>query len=198
MEPFKPSSNPDRNEVTRLLRRWQEGDQEALEELTPMVYQQLHHLAHHQMQDERQGHELQTTALVHEAFLRLVGIEAPWQHRRQFFAMAARSMRRVLVDFARRRNAAKRGGDVIKVRLTDIELTPDPSDQPEQVLAVDEALTRLGRRDPRKLRILELRCFAGLTINETADLFDVSHTTIENDLRLARAWLARELHRGRG
>jgi RNA polymerase sigma factor (TIGR02999 family) len=186
-------------EVTRLLARWQEGDQQALEELTPMVYRQLHHLAHYHMRDERSGHLLQTTALVHEAFLRLVGIEAPWQHRQHFYAMAARLMRRVLVDFARRRNAAKRGGGALNVSLTDLDLTPDPADQPEQLLALDEALTRLGRRDPRKLRILELRCFAGMTIQETADLFNVSHTTIENDLRLARAWLSRELHReGRG
>jgi RNA polymerase sigma factor (TIGR02999 family) len=180
-------------EITQLLERWQAGDRGALEALTAIVYEHLHRLAAAQMRDERAGHVLQTTALVHEAFLRLVGIEAPWQHRGHFYAMAAETMRRVLVDFARRRQAAKRGSGALRVTLDEADLTTDPG---IEMLALDEALVRLARRDPRKVKIVELRCFAGLTIEETAQALGVGRATVENELRLARAWLARALRRG--
>jgi RNA polymerase sigma-70 factor, ECF subfamily len=190
VKPRTPSSNPNRNEVTHLLHRWQDGDEDALEVLTPVVYGELHRLAHRHMRGERPDHLLQTTALVHEAFLRLVGVDGPWQGRRQFYAVAAGIMRRVLVDHARRRDSAKRGAGAVQVTLSEDLL----SHQPELgVLALDEALTRLGERDPRKVRVIELRCFAGMTIEETAEILEVSHTTIEKDLKLARVWLTREL-----
>jgi RNA polymerase sigma factor (TIGR02999 family) len=193
VKPPKESPAPDPDEVTRLLHRWQEGDEEALEVLTPVVYGELHRLAHHHMRGERQDHLLQTTALVHEAFLRLVGVESSWQGRQQFYAAAAGIMRRVLVDFARRRDAAKRGAGAVQVTLSEGILSGEPE---LGVLALDEALTRLAARDPRKVRVIELRCFAGMTIEETAEVLGVSHTTVEKDLKMARAWLTRELQVG--
>jgi RNA polymerase sigma factor (TIGR02999 family) len=187
---------PEGGDITRLLERWHDGDQQALEELTPRVYEQLRRLAHAQMQDERAGHLLQTTALVHEAFLRLLGLEAPPRHRRHFFAVAAGTMRRVLVDFARRRDAVKRGGGAVRVSLAEVEPTIDAMQSAAmEMLAFDHALGRLEERDARKARVIELRCLVGLTIEETAQVLEVSHTTIEKDWKMARAWLARQLGR---
>ncbi|MEM7351623.1 MAG: ECF-type sigma factor [Acidobacteriota bacterium] len=175
--------------VTELLRRWREGSDEAAEELSRSVYQELHRLAHHQMRHERQGHLLQTTALVNEAYMRLLGLRVDWRDRSHFFTVAARQMRRVLVDSARRRRAQKRGDDL----LVDLE-TVDLADEPRfEILALDEALDQLASMDRRKARVVELRFFTGLSIRETAEILQISHATVERDLQMAKAWLRREM-----
>ncbi len=179
--------------VTRLLIKWREGDAEALEELTPIVYGELRRLARHYMRAERQDHVLQTTALVHEAYLKLVGLDLSWRGRVHFLAVAARLMRRVLVDYARERDAAKRGGGAQPVTLEEARLIAGPA---PDVVALDEALDSLARIDERKGRVVELRFFGGLTIEETADLLDISHATVERDMKMAKAWLSRELKGG--
>ncbi len=176
--------------VTRLLLKWREGDTEALEKLTPIVYGELRRLARYYMRGERSGHVLQTTALVHEAYLKLVGLDLGWRGRVHFFAVAARLMRRVLVDYARERDAAKRGGGERALTLDEARLSGGPS---PDVVALDEALDSLARIDERKSRVVELRFFGGLTIEETAGLLGVSHATVERDMKMAKAWLSREL-----
>ncbi len=183
-----PSSASD---VTHLLHAWRAGDPEALERLTPLVYQELRRLAHRQMLGERGDAVLQTTALVHEGYLRLVDLELGFRDRTHFFAMASRLMRRVLVDLARERRAIKRGGDVVVLELKD-ELVGDAKPATD-LLALDQALRDLGDFDERKVRVVELRCFGGLTIDETAAVLEVSHATVERDLRLAKAWLTQRL-----
>jgi len=183
------SRGPDVN-VTALLQEWRGGDREALELLTPVVYAELRSLAHRYMRGERAGHLLQTTALVHEAYLKLVGLDMQWNGRVHFFAVAARLMRRVLVDFARERDSAKRGGGLAHVSLDEALVSSQKS---LDVVVLDDALERLAAFDPRKARVVELRFFAGLTIDETAEVLELSHATVERDLKLARAWLAREL-----
>ncbi len=184
-----------RGEVTSLLARWNDGDEEAVRELIPMVYRELHRLADGAMRGERRGHTLQATALVHEAYLRLARSPAQaWKDRVHFFAVAARMMRRILVDHARRIGAVRRGGGVarvVPVRAADEPRQAPPSDD---LLALDEALTALAAFDPRKARVVELRYFAGLSAAETASALAVSEPTVLLDTRLARAWLHQRLH----
>lgn len=177
--------------VTELLRAWRRGDREALDRVMPLVYDELHRLASHAMRGEPRDHTLQTTALVHEAYLRLVGADVEWQSRVHFFATAARMMRRILVDHAKAKRRGKRGGGAKKVSLDEATLvTPD---HPHDLLALDEALSRLETRDERKCRIVECRLFAGMTHEETAAALGVSPATVDRELRLAKAWLFREL-----
>lgn len=182
--------------VTELLLQWREGNPEALDDLTPIVYSELHRLAHRYMRKHAGQDLLQTTALVHEAYLRLVGEDIHWQGRDHFFAVASTIMRRILVDFARRRFAAKRGGGDVELPLDEALDTPvaDAEERPLlDLLALDRALHELAEKDARKARILELRYFAGMTIQETAHVLDLSHATVERDMRLAKAWLAHAL-----
>lgn len=190
--PDDPLSAPEAtaSQVTRLLLAWRQDDQAALEELTPLVYGELRALARRYMRGERAGHPLQTTALVHEAYLRLVGLDLAWQGRVHFFAVAARLMRRVLVDYAREHRAAKRGGGEHALALEEMELADGP---PVDVVELHEALERLAAFDRRKSQVVELRYFGGLTIEEAAEVLGVSHATVERDLKLAKAWLAREM-----
>jgi RNA polymerase sigma-70 factor (ECF subfamily) len=184
-------STTNATEVTRLLAGWRAGDSSASDRLISIVYRELHLLAGRQLQRERQGHTLQTTALVHEAYLRLVGSEIPWSDRRHFFAVAARAMRRVLVDHARARAREKRGGNVDVVTLND--QIASASGDTMDVAALDEALERLGLFDDRKARVVELHFFGGLTYDETAETLEISAATVHRELRLAKAWLYREL-----
>ena len=183
------------SEVTRLLLQWRQGDEQALEEVTPLVYEELRRLARRYMRGEAGGHVLQTTALVHEAFLKLVDLELHWQDRVHFFGMASRLMRRVLVDFARRQRAEKRGGGAHRVELDEGLISGMPD---FDLLALDQALGKLGEIDERKLRVVEMRCFGGLTIEEVAEVLGVSHATVERDLSFSRAWLARKVGGGAG
>ncbi len=181
--------------VTQILQAAGAGDSDAAAELLPLVYDELRRLAHQQMANEQPGQTLQPTALVHEAYLRLVGTEdLRWQSRAHFFATAARAMRRILVDRARRRRAVKHGGDRARVSLEKFEPASEEM-PPEQLLALDEALDRLERMDQRKARIVSLRYFAGLTIEETASTLDLSLTTVKDECRFARAWLYSEMTR---
>ena len=184
-------SEPVPSDVSALLRAWTEGDQGALAELTPIVYQELHRLAHHYLKRERAGDSLQTTALVNEAYMRLVDYKRMrWQNRAHFFAVSAQAMRRVLVDRARRRNV-KRGADVDHVSLdADAVLCPDLTDD---FVSLDDALTALAERAPRKARVVELRFFGGLSVEETAEVLRVSPITVMREWKSAKAWLYREL-----
>ena len=182
--------------LTALLQAWSLGDASALEQLTPIVYSELHRLAHRQMAGERQGHVLQPSALVNEAFLRLMGGGgAAWANRHQFFAASARLMRHVLVDFARAEETQKRGGRSAKVQAFEIdELSqPRPSVSLENIIAIDEALTRLETLDQRQAQVVELRFFGGLEYVEIATLLDISERTVMRDWRLARAFLYQSL-----
>jgi RNA polymerase sigma factor (TIGR02999 family) len=180
----------------KLLANWQAGDQKALEALVPLVYNELHGLAHHYLRGERPDHTLQTTALINEAYLRLVE-QGPFQtqNRGQFVALAATLMRQILVDYARSHRSAKRGNDC-KVTLHD-ELGAVKNEDMD-VLALDGALKRLTERDPQQSRIVELRFFAGLTVEETAAVLDLSLATVKRDWSMARAWLSRQIRRGEG
>ena len=180
------------SETTQLLRNWAAGDRDALRRLTPRVYRELRRMAGQFMKQEQQGRTLQATALVHEAFLKLVEVDnVDWQHRAHFFAVAAQIMRRILLDAARKRTAAKRGGDAARVNLDEI---PDlAADRSGQLIALDEALDRLQVFDPRKARVVELRFFGGLSVEETAAVLTVSPDTVMRDWRLARSWLLTEL-----
>ena len=179
------------SETTRLLRNWAEGDQAALDQLTPRVYQELRRVAGHLMKNENPGRTMQATALVHEAYLKLIEVEnVDWQHRAHFFAVASQIMRRILLDAARRRGAAKRGGGAERIDLDEV---PDPlSDRGGQLIALDEELDRLAQIDPRKARVIELRFFGGLSLAETAAVLRVSEDTVVRDWRMARAWLLAE------
>jgi len=183
---------PPLDDLTRLLVAWSHGEPGALDRLVPLVYGQLRRQARLQLRHERAGHTLQPTALVHEAFLRLVGqSRAQWQNREQFFAVAARAMRRVLVDHARARAAAKRGDGRTLIALDE---APDPAAPPAvDVLALDQTLDRLAAIDLRQARVVELRYFAGLSAPETAAALEVSLATVNRDWAMARAWLFREL-----
>jgi RNA polymerase sigma factor (TIGR02999 family) len=178
--------------ITQLLHRWGAGDDRALDELLPIVYQELQRIAARQLRRESPGHTLQTTGLVHEAYLRLVDQrDARWQNRAQFFGIAAQAMRRVLIDYARGKKAAKRGGDAVRITLTDASA---PAEQPDaDLLALDEALTRLAALDPQQAKVVELRYFTGLGIEETAQVLDISPATVKREWAMARAWLRREL-----
>ncbi|MDP9121961.1 MAG: sigma-70 family RNA polymerase sigma factor [Acidobacteriota bacterium] len=190
------SGKPDPQEVTQLLRLWQEGDEAAMERLLPLIYGELRRIARRYLRGERAGHTLEATALVHEVYLRLVGsADQQWHNRVHFYAVAARLMRRVLVDHARGRDAAKRGGGVIKVSLDEAR---DPAvEQETDVVALDDALKSLEIIDPRKSRIIDLRFFGGLTLEETAEVLGVSVPTVVKDTRIARAWLHNQIAAGR-
>lgn len=180
------------NEVTRLLMAWEAGDEGAFEQLCPLVYQDLRRLAQNQMRDERSTHTLQATALVHEAILRMSDQRpAAWGSRSHFLAMAVKMMRRVLVDHARRKTSAKRGGHAVHVPSDE---GPERTTQPaREVLAVHEALEALAVIDPRKAQIIELRFFGGFSIQEVAVILEVSPGTVMRDWTLAKAWLQREI-----
>ncbi len=179
-------------EVTQLLGQWSGGDRQALDELMPLVYEELRRMAHRHMARERAGHTLQATELVNEVYLKLKDERAAhWQNRAQFFAVAAQMMRFILVDYARRHARAKRGGGAQKVTLVDDALVT--SEKGDEMLALDEALQKLEQFDRRKSQIAVLRFFAGLTVVETAEALSVSAETVTRDWRLARAWLQNEL-----
>jgi len=183
---------PSPHEVTRLLVAWGDGDRTALDNLTPMVYEELHRLAHQYMSQERPGHTLQTSALVHEAYLRLIDQkDVHWQNRAHFFGIAAQMMRRILVDYARQRRYAKRGGDARQVPLDEAMIVSE--ERAADVVALDDALKSLAEIDPRKSQIVELRFFGGLSIEETAEVLKVSPGTIMREWTLAKAWLRREM-----
>ena len=185
---------PSIQHVTRLLRAWGQGEDAALEELLPLVHQELRRLARRYMFGERPGHTLQTTALVNEAYLRLVNSrQVNWQNRAHFFAISAQLMRRILVDYARARGSQKRGGGVPKVTL-DEELMA-PQEKGHDLVALDDALKALAHIDPRKCKVIELRFFGGLSVDETAEVLKISPDTILRDWRLAKAWLAREMRK---
>lgn len=182
-------------DITELLQAWSDGDQSALEKLTPLVYEELHNQARSQMSREGEGHVLQATALIHEVYLRLVDFQGVrWQDRAHFFAVCARLMRRILVDFARSRDSLKRGGE--NKRLTLDEDVVATTDAPGQLLALEEALTKLSKVDPRKSSVVELRFFGGLTVRETAVVLNLSPDTVMRDWSLARGWLLREIEQG--
>lgn len=181
------------SETTQLLRAWAAGNKEALEQLTPRVYKQLRRIAGHCMQEERPGSTIQTTDLVHEAWLRMVDVtNVDWKHRAHFFAVSATMMRRILLDRARRRVASKRGSGLPRVNLDEI---PDISSRKAgAMIALDDALKVLETMDPRKSRVVELRFFGGLDVKETAAVLKVSTDTVMRDWKLARAWLLAELN----
>ncbi len=178
--------------VTELLNAWTDGDQDALDQLMPMVYEELHRLAARRLQTERKDHTLQTTALVHEAYLRLVGQkDVRWKNRGHFFAIAAQLMRRILVDYARSHKAEKRGAGRTKIALEKAEALSGGPDV--DMVALDEAMTRLEAIDPRQGRIVEMKFFAGLRIEEIAEFLNLSEITVKRDLRMAKAWLKSEM-----
>ena len=190
---------PATEEVTRLLKAWTAGDEQALEKLTPLVYKELHRVARRCMAGQRPSQPLQTTELVNEAYLRLVNCgQMNWQHRAHFFAMSAQLMRRILVDMARSRGYQKRGAGVLPISLDEAPSVCDQQDR--SLVALDDALKELAAVDQRKSKVVELRYFGGLSIKETAEVLSVSVETVVRDWRLAKIWLLRELseknHRG--
>ena len=183
----------DAHEVTGLLAKWAKGNPQALEELTPLVYRELRRLAASYLRRERPGHTLQPTALVHEAYMRLVGQSNPtWQSRSHFYGVAARLMRQILVDHARRKHAGKRGGQKVSLE----EVVSLSQDRGHLLVALDTGLNALEKIDPRKCRAVELRYFGGLSMEEIAQALDVSAVTIRRDLRMAEAWLHNEMQCG--
>jgi len=180
--------------VTELLVRWRGGDRKALDALIPLVYGELRRIAQHYLQNERPGHTLQSTALVHEAYVRMIAQDFPqWQNRAHFFAVAAQLMRQILVDHARNYRAAKRGGGVFKLALEEAEESPLPVDI--DLVALDDALKTLAGMDEQQSRVVELKFFGGLSIDDTAEVLGVSSSTVKRDWITARAWLYRELDR---
>jgi RNA polymerase sigma factor (TIGR02999 family) len=185
-------SNASSPNITQLLVAWGKGDRHAFDALMPEVRKELHRLAAHYMSEERPGHDLQPTALINEAYLRLVDWKnIQWADRAHFFAMAANMMRRVLVDYARNRDRVKRGGEAIQVSFVEAANVPAP--QSADVLALDKALQELEAIDPRKSQLVEMRFFGGLSQEEVAEALNVSVATVRRDWSLARAWLSREL-----
>jgi len=179
--------------VTELLAHWSDGDDAALAELTPLVYEELRHLAHHFMEGQRPDHTLQTTALVNEAYLRLADQTNPrWQNRAHFFAVAARAMRQILVSYARGQRSQKRGGGALKVELDEVAVvSPEES---KEIVDLHEALERLTTLDSRKAQVVELKYFGGLNYDEMAEVLKISRITVRRDWRFAKAWLYKELH----
>ena len=179
-------------DITRLLIAWGDGNQSALEELAPLVESELHRLAHHYMVGERPGHILQTSALVNEAYIRLIDWKnVRWQNRAHFFAVSAQLMRRILVDSARDRQNLKRGGNALMVSLT--TAADFPTERGADLVALDDALTMLAEVDLRKSQVVEMRFFGGLSVKEVAEVLNVSEETVMRDWRLAKVWLLREL-----
>ena len=185
-------STPQSHEVTQLLLAWNKGDQAALDKLIPLVHVELRRLARNYMRRERTGHTLQTTALINEAYLRLIDQKnVHWQNRAHFFGIAAQLMRRILVDHARTKKRAKRGGSDVRVSFS--EATIKAKDQDLDIVALDEALERLAKIDEQQSKIVELRFFSGLTVEETAEVLSISPATVKRDWSMAKAWLHREL-----
>jgi RNA polymerase sigma factor (TIGR02999 family) len=194
-------AGPDSLNITRLLKAWGQGHAGALEQLTPLVYDHLRRQARRYMRSERSGLTMQSTALVHEAYLRLLNThDVDWHDRVHFFALSAQIMRRILIDAARARGAAKRGGEAARAdHSTPFDLDQIPTDDSRgaaALQALDDALESLARIDARRAKVIELRFFGGLSVEETAEVLQVSPQTVMRDWRLARAWLARELRRG--
>ncbi len=186
--------NPRDAQLTRLLEAWQGGDAAAAEQLVPLVYAELHRMAAAKMRGERGGHTLQPTALVHEAWLRLMKQhDSGWQNRDQFFAIAAQAMRRILVDYARKRHAAKRGDGETALDVDDLARVLTVSVPDERLLALDEALQGLAALDTRQARVIELRFFGGLSVEETASVLEISPTTVKREWATGRAWLSRAM-----
>jgi len=183
---------PSPHQITQLLKDWGNGDQAARDQLMPLVYDELRRMAHQHMRKERPGHTLQTSALVNEAFVRLVDqSEVEWQNRAHFFGIAAQMMRRILVDYARSRGYAKRGGDARQVSLDEVVIVSE--ERTAEVVALDDALKGLAEFDLRKSKIVELRFFGGLSIEETAEVLAVSPGTVMRDWTLAKAWLRKQI-----
>jgi RNA polymerase sigma factor (TIGR02999 family) len=182
-------------DITALLVDWGNGDQSALDKLLPLVERELHRLAHSYMRRENPDHTLQTTALIHETYLRLVDQrKVEWQNRAHFFGIAARIMRRILLNYARDQNRQKRGGKAIHVSLSEAMVMPAEKDR--ELIALNDALDRLEALDPRKSRVVELRYFGGLSVEEAAEVLKVSPVTVMRDWQFAKAWLAREMQNG--
>jgi RNA polymerase sigma-70 factor, ECF subfamily len=190
-ETAAPSGNPEGGDISALLRAWSDGDRNALEKMTPIVYEELHRLAHHYMRKERAGHSLQTTALVNEAYVRLVDYKRMlWQNRAHFFAVSSQLMRRILVERARRHNL-KRGGGIQHVSLDEASVVG--GSRAADLVALDDAMNSLARIDPRKVQVVEMRFFGGLSVEETAEVLRVSEVTVRRDWNIAKAWLYREV-----
>ena len=185
-------TTPSRKEVTDLLIEWGEGNQEALNRLMPLVYDELRRLASRYLRNERSGHTLQTTALVHEAYLKLVDQKnTSWENRVQFFAAAAQVMRHILVDYARSRRAFKRGGDYCRLSLNDAIISSEEKDP--DLLTLHEALDNLSAIDTQQSRVVELRVFGGLTVEETAEALGISPRTVKREWSMAKAWLHKQI-----
>ncbi len=189
-----PLRDPTATPVTELLVRWRSGDENALESLIPLVYDEMRRLAHRYLRRERPGHTLQSTALVHEAFVRLTGSAPPqWEDRAHFFGIAAHVMRQILVEYARSRNAGKRGGAAVRLAIDSVV---EGAAQPDlDIVALDDALKDLARIDPQQSQVVELRFFSGLSIEDTAAVLGISESTVKRDWNTARVWLYRELDR---
>lgn len=186
------------DDLTGLLIEWRQGDRAALDRLTPLVYDEIRRIAHRYVQREREGHTLQTTALVNEAYLRLAGQQQiNWQNRAHFFAVTAQVMRHILIDYARRRHYVKHGGEAQRVAFDDALATEEAvlmsKPRAAELLALDEALDGLAKLDPRKSQVVELRYFGGLSLDETAEVLEVSPMTVRRDWRAAKAWLFRRM-----
>jgi RNA polymerase sigma factor (TIGR02999 family) len=180
------------SQLTNLLDDWKQGDPSALEKLTPLIYDELRRIAHRYARHERNGHTLQTTALINEAYVRLAGNESPdWQNRQHFFAVTAQVMRHILIDHARRRRALKHGGDGQQVSLSEAEAMTN--ERAAELIALDEALEELAAFDPRKSEVVQLRYFGGLSLEETAEALGVSLMTVRRDWRAAKAWLYKKM-----
>jgi len=182
-----------KEEITELLQDWSDGDEEALGKLTPVLYKELHRMAHRYMRQERPGHTLQTTALINETYLRLINWKnVRWQNRAQFFGISAQLMRKILVDFARSRSYAKRGAGARPISLSEnaVRISHSPA---QDILALDDALRQLADIDPRKSQIVELRFFGGLSLEETAEVLKISSRTIRREWEVAKVWLAYEM-----
>jgi RNA polymerase sigma-70 factor, ECF subfamily len=183
-------------EITQLLQGWRDGDRKALDALVPIVYKELHRIAHFQLRQERPDHTLQSAALVNEAYVRMVGLRPPhWESRSHFFAIAAQQMRQILVDYARRHRAGKRGGGEETLSLEDTTMLVSGKNKDVDVVALDDALNALAGIDARKAQVVELRFFGGLSFDETAEVLKVSAATVARDWTTARAWLHREMSR---
>lgn len=179
--------------VTQMLRQWSEGDQAILDKLMPLVYEELRRMAARSLRKERQGHTLQTTALIHEAYLKLIDQrDAKWQNRAHFFAIAAQAMRRILVDHARERHREKRGGGAENLPIDEAAFVAS-KEKSVDLIALDEALTRLAKFDERQAKVVELRYFSGLDIDETAEVLGISNATVRRDWNIAKAWLRQEI-----
>jgi RNA polymerase sigma factor (TIGR02999 family) len=188
-------AGPSGAQLTQLLEAWRKGDSDAADKLVPLVYAELRRIAASKLRSERGGHTLQATALVHEAWLRLMQQhESGWQNREQFFAIAAQAMRRILVDHARKRHAGKRGDGIVPVDIDEVSRVLAVTLPDERLLALDDALQRLSLLDERQAKIIELRFFGGLSVEETASVLAISPTTVKREWATGRAWLFRTMH----